>query len=572
MSIKKRLYFTQWPQTSASPGFAKHNHPTAEMFATLFDSIAFKLNYEDKATESSQGLAMSATDANVYSFISKTGTTTGTDFVRPHQIPEIALDADSLKDDAYTHENGIGIKRTKPARTGGGGVKYSISAFLYELGALEFYEEGIHLKGDQSVPAIGDYYFGKKNNAFGFYPASSAGASSYWRLTNGMLYPTSSEYGINAGSNYAYASRFVVNESDYPTIYTATPTSAGNGKNLYVRAAHGYQIGDNGGSLYLFGGSAQGGGVNGNVVLCHSGTGGVVGVAAVGGAPHASYMLKVYGNMYVTGTLTVEGSAGGGGSPVNVVTLDASGVVTARSLAQAREDILPEGTAGKMILHNGTVWTASSLTGPIAIDGTGLTSIANGSITNAMIANTGISVARIYGSTGGKLVVTNSETKFMEESSVRAADISLVAGLSTAGVTANDLLATKGLSGIAAFGDNGVEFKKAIKENIAVVSASTSAYNVALTDRIVIIKVAANGTTLNLPEIANAEKQVVRFVIQTQQGTPKDVIFDSAGTNSISYNGSESGGLGIVTISAPAAGTVLELYAAETGVWTLVKM
>ena len=566
MNIKNRTFFTNWPQTSANPGFAKHNHPSAEMFASLFDSITFKLNWEDKATITQQGLAMIASDASAQTFVSKIAAATGIDFVRPHQLPEMGLDASVLMDDTYVTEYGISIKRTKPTRTGGAGTKYSIKTALGTGGSLEFKTGAIQLKGDDAVSGIGTYIFGVVNGTRGFISADSiGGVTSYWEREGESLHPTNYQYNINIGDYYSTAGRFILKPSTYPTIHVDTGTSSGDGKPLYIRAAHGYQVGNGGGTVYLFGGSGIGGGTNGNVILCHSGSG-LVGMCAVGGAVENNYMLKVHGNLKVTGTMTV---VGGGGNATKMAMLDVDGVVVEKTFADARNDIFPTGTAAKILVNSGTAWEAVSLSGNISITEAGVATIAAGVITNTMLANNAnLALSKIIGSSGDRVLVTNSVSKLLEECTATISDIQLLTGAAAAGLTAGDLVAMKGAANIISFGENGVSFAKGMQEKQVVVPATEAAYSVTSTDRVVIVKVATNGTTINLPLIDTKTSQVVKVVIQTQQGVAKDIIFDPAGSNAISYNGSESTQL---TVSAPTAGTIFEIYAAEDGLWTLVK-
>ena len=566
MNIKNRTFFTNWPQTSANPGFAKHNHPSAEMFASLFDSITFKLNWEDKATVTQQGLAMIASDASAQTFVSKIASATGADFIRPHQLPEFSLDATALTDDAYITEYGISIKRTKPSRTGGAGTKYSIKTALGTGGALEFKTGSIQLKGDDAVNAVGTFVFGVVNGTRGFISADSiGGVTSYWEREGESLHPTNYQYNVNIGDYYSTAGRFILKPSTYPTINVDNLTAAGDGKPLYIRAGNGYQTGNGGGTLYLFGGSGIGGGANGNVILCHSGSG-LVGSCGVGGAVEYNYMMKIYGNLKVTGTLTV---IGGGGNATKMMAMDANGEIVERTFAEAREDILPAGSSGKIIVNSGTAWGAVDVSGNITISATGVATISAGAITNNMVAaNADLGLSKIKGTNGDRVLVTNSVSMLLEESTATIDDVQLLSGAAAAGLSASDLLAIKGANGSISFGINGIGFTKGIQEKQVVVSSTEATYDVTSTDRVIIIKIAANGTTLNLPPIDTKTLQVVKIIIQTQQGVAKDVLFDPAGSNAVSYNGSEST---LVTISAPNAGTIFELYAAEDGLWTLVK-
>lgn len=68
--------------------FLNGHFPGESVFKKLFESITFKLNSEDTATESTQGLVKKVSDANAISRDSSDGDNMTT-VVLPHQIPEI---------------------------------------------------------------------------------------------------------------------------------------------------------------------------------------------------------------------------------------------------------------------------------------------------------------------------------------------------------------------------------------------------------------------------------------------------------------------------------------------------
>lgn len=70
--------------------FLKNDYPSESVFKKLFQSLTFKLNKEDTAKLTQQGLVKIATDANAESRTSNTSTDY-TASVVPHQLPEIIL-------------------------------------------------------------------------------------------------------------------------------------------------------------------------------------------------------------------------------------------------------------------------------------------------------------------------------------------------------------------------------------------------------------------------------------------------------------------------------------------------
>lgn len=68
--------------------FLKNHVPTEGVFRKLFASIPFKLNIEDTASETEQGLVKTSTDTNAYNRTSAIDAAMR-EVVQPHQLPEI---------------------------------------------------------------------------------------------------------------------------------------------------------------------------------------------------------------------------------------------------------------------------------------------------------------------------------------------------------------------------------------------------------------------------------------------------------------------------------------------------
>src|SRR6266403_5459176 len=70
--------------------FLKGNYPSKNVFSKFFESITFKLNKEDRAQSSQQGLSIIASDSNVINRIDNaTDGTEFTAFTTPRQIPDL---------------------------------------------------------------------------------------------------------------------------------------------------------------------------------------------------------------------------------------------------------------------------------------------------------------------------------------------------------------------------------------------------------------------------------------------------------------------------------------------------
>lgn len=73
--------------------FLKNHFPSQDVFTKLFESITFKLNQEDTASSTVQGLVKKATDTET-EIRTANPNTDFTKSVAPHQIPEIVLATD----------------------------------------------------------------------------------------------------------------------------------------------------------------------------------------------------------------------------------------------------------------------------------------------------------------------------------------------------------------------------------------------------------------------------------------------------------------------------------------------
>lgn len=93
--------------------FLEGHYPSEAVFTKLFESLTFKLNPEDTATDTLQGLAKSSTDADA---IAQTYSWTDVmmRFTRPHQLPEVVAGSNiTVTPSTYAIPSGGGKTRRR---------------------------------------------------------------------------------------------------------------------------------------------------------------------------------------------------------------------------------------------------------------------------------------------------------------------------------------------------------------------------------------------------------------------------------------------------------------------------
>lgn len=94
--------------------FLKGHYPSESVFQKLFESLTFKLNQEDTATENIQGLVKRTVDQDAINRVSRlSGFTT---IIEPHQLPEIITEISPGIDTPGTSVEGAGITVTPVTR------------------------------------------------------------------------------------------------------------------------------------------------------------------------------------------------------------------------------------------------------------------------------------------------------------------------------------------------------------------------------------------------------------------------------------------------------------------------
>lgn len=151
--------------------FLKGDYPSKDVFTKLFESLTFKLNKEDTAQLTQQGLVKIATDANSRDRISN-ATGDYTAGVVPHQLPEVILLRIGGQDVVIDSSTGTGITMTRVARTIAGKMR-----MVYQIQANV--ENSVEISGDAAIALVNDQ--ATPGNYF-YYGTDSSGVKGYFNL------------------------------------------------------------------------------------------------------------------------------------------------------------------------------------------------------------------------------------------------------------------------------------------------------------------------------------------------------------------------------------------------------
>lgn len=150
--------------------FLASNYPTEAVIRKLFESIAFKLNPEDTASSTIQGLVKKATDAIA---IART-LNPNSDFtisVVPHQLPDLVVATDG-SDASGTAILDNGIKVTPLTRTlSGGRTKRNFKVEVLFQGSIikDGSTKALKLDGDITSPGNLQYYGSDSSGTKGWF-------------------------------------------------------------------------------------------------------------------------------------------------------------------------------------------------------------------------------------------------------------------------------------------------------------------------------------------------------------------------------------------------------------------
>lgn len=138
--------------------FLKNDYPSESIFKKLYESLTFKLNKEDTAKLSEQGLVKIATDAQAKAR-SSNATSDYTAAVVPHQLPEVILTSVLAQDvNIGSAETTTGMMLQLVERTIAG-----LSRYVYKLSvavdkSITIASEKVQLVNDAATPGASKYY------------------------------------------------------------------------------------------------------------------------------------------------------------------------------------------------------------------------------------------------------------------------------------------------------------------------------------------------------------------------------------------------------------------------------
>ena len=348
---RNRAYFFDTPRTTAGAKLNAQNIPSETTFRDLLDSIPFKNETGDYATETVQGLVKLASVAISLA-------RSGTGVVLPAHLTSLEVNGTELLSSNASYQ---GIKVTAISATNR--LNYQV-----DLDPVSIVEK--------TTPDSADYVLISDSGA-SFIPkkvrVSNFSNSSYWQKNTTVLSPVTAGDSLDMSGGSVTADNLYLSSS-YPTARKLTPKAPTEnaGTDFSVSAGSGGSAGSfsrAGGTLYLNGGLGVFGGANGKSILCYDGTS-VIGTAAIGGATVPGYMLTVWGNARVAGTLNfgtgitptpTPGPGTGGGTAI----LDSStGALGFYSNKATLDQLLGATLSNKSVLwFNGTAYTSLALGG-----------------------------------------------------------------------------------------------------------------------------------------------------------------------------------------------------------------
>jgi len=306
---KLRQWFFNQPTSTSGKRFVTNNRPNQYCFAELTESVAFKLEAGDTASEAGQGLVKLATDANAKL---RTSAASGMQTViRPHQLTSIEY-LDGTEPTVLvpgTPNAGLSITAQSKTVTAGTRLNYRISFDPYYLT-----EKTTPVAAD-SVPIV-DSEASNVPKKVTLTNLMALISGAYWINAGSELYPAVADPVKFLGNTY-----FNFGADRY--LYIKQHTSS-HGDDLHIRGGHSHSVGTlTGGHLWLYGGTGNGGGAKGNTYVAYNSSSvGFVGIRGTAGS--TGYETKVTGGLEVTalfkyGTSTPDAST-------QFVVTDANGV------------------------------------------------------------------------------------------------------------------------------------------------------------------------------------------------------------------------------------------------------
>ena len=337
---RQRTYFFDGPKTTAGFKFNSQNIPQESTFRDLLDSIPFKAENGDYATETIQGLVTLST-----AVVSKART--GAGVALPAHLPALTYGGNNTELlTPASPQSYQGIKITAIDKTYR--LDYQVDFDPYSLTAKTSVVDA------DSVVIVDSADSNKPKQIT--IANIKTGIGGVWSRTGTVLSPKNAgdsldmgAYLINAGglTLYPAASASIVPLNRTDDVGTDVKISGGVPSSASVL---------HGGSVYIFGGDGSNGGTIGNVSLAYNGTT-AKGKVGIGGGADSSFILKAYGNANITGTLTVGSNviSGNGGS---AYMLSPDGTIGTKTLLNFMHEVVGGTPTGKNLLfYNGSAYT-----------------------------------------------------------------------------------------------------------------------------------------------------------------------------------------------------------------------
>jgi len=349
----KRNWFFDVSASASYDRFRKNNKPTEATYRRLLDSVPFFLETGDTASESQQGLAKLATDANV-KLRTSAGASEVQTLVRPHQLPLMQGSGGTEANTIDTPVAEGGVKLTPKAD-----LTTTRMNFLIELDANNL--SVVTFDKDADYVVIEDATDNTTKKAL---LSTVLAGTNLWKRTGTTLSATTDgdDVDLGSGGTLQCAGLYLENSSDR-TI--EIPSNTGAGKKLTLK---GQTSDDNtggtlvvkggdsdaaavAGSLYLYGGNSSL--TDGDVILGYTEAGAEQGKIAIGGVVDATFKFKVHHDTFIDGDLrlTVSNTS----APTTFLGLDGSNDIQKRTSAEVLVDLLGTPTKGDILYYN-TSW------------------------------------------------------------------------------------------------------------------------------------------------------------------------------------------------------------------------
>lgn len=354
---RQRSYFFDVPSGNSYKRFKSENIPDEKAYRDLFESLAFKLEEDDTASESQQGLVKLATDNQARDRDIVSGMQIS---VRPHQLPLLMLGSTEA-DTADTAVADDGIKVTPKEVTDGSNTRFS---FKVELDPNSLDTATPDSSSDYLVfEDASDSNLPKKALITDFFDVAT-----YWDRTGTVLSPATADDSLDMGDAQIGCGPILLDAAANRTI----KLDDGSGKSLTIggatdSAAGGFLelLGNDGsagagGAIYITGG--DGSTTDGDVIINYTSDGVKRGKTGIGGSADSTFQIKVYGGIYVpSGGMRIDGLASG--TIGSMVAIDGDNDLIVGDADAVNEYLFGSASQGDILYFDGSSWQLLSSPG-----------------------------------------------------------------------------------------------------------------------------------------------------------------------------------------------------------------